>query len=82
MTFITEVKKFNMLTKSEVLTMINEPPSLALHIQLIVEDSEERLTDTQVEELIELSKKHLMTSWTHSTHSVLLQMKLFPLNLT
>lgn len=59
---MTEVKQFNKLTKSEVLTMINEPPNLALHIQLIVEDSEERLTDTQVEELIALSKKYLMPS--------------------
>lgn len=60
MNFIAEAKQFNKLTKSEVLTMINEPPSLAIHIQLIVEDSEERLTDTQVEELIELSKKYLL----------------------
>lgn len=40
--------------------MINEPPTLPLHIQLIVEDSEERLTDTQVDELIQLSKKYLI----------------------
>lgn len=40
--------------------MINEPPTLPLHIQLIVEDSEERLTDTQVDELIQLSKKYLV----------------------
>lgn len=39
--------------------MVNEPPSLPLHIQLIVEDSEDRLTDKQVEELIQLSKKYL-----------------------
>lgn len=37
-----------------------DPPSLPLHIQLCVEDSEERLTDTQVEELIQLSKKYLI----------------------
>lgn len=58
--FIAEVKQFNKLTKSEVLTMVNEPPTLPLHIQLIVEDSEERLTDTQVDELIALSKKYLI----------------------
>lgn len=58
--FIADVKQFSKLTKSEVLTMINEPPTLPLHIQLIVEDSEERLTDTQVEELIKLSKKYLI----------------------
>jgi hypothetical protein len=37
-----------------------DPPSLPLHIQLCVEDSEERLTDTQVEELIEIAKKYLV----------------------
>lgn len=42
--------------------MLNDPPSLPLHIQLIVEDSEERLSDTQVDELIQLSKKYLMPS--------------------
>lgn len=56
--FIQEVKLYK-LTKSEVLTMVNEPPSLPLHIQLIVEDSEDRLTEKQVEELIQLSKKYL-----------------------
>lgn len=60
--FIREVKKFSKLTKSEVLTMVNDPPSLPLHIQLIVEDSEERLTETMVEELIQLSKKYLILS--------------------
>lgn len=45
--------------------MINDPPSLPLHIQLIVEDSEERLTDTQVAELIIISKK-LLTLKTES----------------
>lgn len=60
--FIAEVKQFAKLTKSEILTMVNEPPMLPLHIQLIVEDSEERLTDTQVDELIELSKKYLIQS--------------------
>jgi len=59
-TFIAEVRKFTKLTKSEILTMVNEPPTLPLHIQLIVEDSEERLSDTQVDELIQLSKKFLI----------------------
>lgn len=60
--FIAEVKQRNLkLTKSEVLTMVNSPPTLALHIQLIVEDSEERLSDLQVDELIQLSKKYLVS---------------------
>ncbi|KAG5684485.1 hypothetical protein PVAND_013717 [Polypedilum vanderplanki] len=56
--FIIELKKFGRLTKSEILTMINDPPTLPVHIQLIVEDSEERLSETQVDEIIELSKKY------------------------
>lgn len=59
--FVNEVKKLSSkLTKSEVLTLINDPPTLPLHIQLTVEDSEERLTDSQVDELIQLSKKYLI----------------------
>lgn len=57
--FIGKIKKFN-ITKSEALNMVNEPPTAPLHIQLIVEDSEERLTDDQVEEIITLSKKYLI----------------------
>lgn len=64
--FIVEAQKFGRLTKSEVLTMINDPPALPLHIQLIVEDSEERLTETQVDELIELSKKYLHPNSTNT----------------
>lgn len=64
--FIVEAQKFGRLTKSEVLTMINDPPTLPLHIQLVVEDSEERLTETQVDELIELSKKYLLPNATNT----------------
>ncbi|XP_070506289.1 DNA-directed RNA polymerase III subunit RPC9 [Chironomus tepperi] len=64
--FIVEAQKFGRLTKSEVLTMINDPPTLPLHIQLVVEDSEERLTETQVDELIELSKKYLHPNSTNT----------------
>lgn len=42
--------------------MVNDPPTLPLHIQLIVEDSEERLSDTQVDEIIMLSKKYLLVN--------------------
>lgn len=57
-----EVKKFAKMTKSEILSFINDPPSLPLHIQLVIEDSEERLTDTQVDDIIQLSKKYLIPS--------------------
>lgn len=41
--------------------MINDPPSLPLHINLIVEDSDDRgLTEAQINELILLSRKYLL----------------------
>jgi DNA-directed RNA polymerase subunit F len=40
--------------------LVNNPPESALHIQLIVEDSEERLTDEQVNEILEFSKQWLI----------------------
>lgn len=52
-------KQFN-LTKNECLMLINDPPTSALHIQLIIEDSEERLTEDQVNGLIEITQKHLL----------------------
>lgn len=56
-----EVQKFGILTKSEILLMINDPPSLPLHINLIVEDSDDRgLTEAQINELILLSRKYLL----------------------
>jgi DNA-directed RNA polymerase subunit F len=58
--FITEIQKFEKLTKSEVFALVNDPPALPLHIQLIVEDSEERLTESQVDDIINLSKKYLL----------------------
>lgn len=55
------VKQFN-LTKSECLMMINDPPSSALHIQLQIEDSEERLTEDQVNEIIRIAQQWLTAS--------------------
>jgi hypothetical protein len=57
--FLKEIKKYN-LTKSECLIMINDPPTSELHIQLTIEDSEERLTESDVAEIIERSKKYLL----------------------
>uniref|UniRef100_A0A182N912 DNA-directed RNA polymerase III subunit RPC9 n=1 Tax=Anopheles dirus TaxID=7168 RepID=A0A182N912_9DIPT len=44
--FLLAMKEFN-LTKNECLMMVNDPPSSPLHIQLMIEDSDERLTEEQ-----------------------------------
>lgn len=57
--FLKEINKYN-VTKSECLIMINDPPTSELHIQLIIEDSEDRLTENDVGEILALSKKYLL----------------------
>ncbi|XP_035786865.1 DNA-directed RNA polymerase III subunit RPC9-like [Anopheles albimanus] len=54
--FLQAMKRFN-LTKNECLMMVNDPPSSPLHIQLMIEDSDERLTEEQVACIIELAAK-------------------------
>ncbi|KAL5277563.1 CRCP family protein [Megaselia abdita] len=56
--FLRDVSQYK-LTKNELLMIINDPPSTALHIQLLVEDSEERLTEDQVNEILVLVSKYL-----------------------
>ncbi|XP_075155437.1 RNA polymerase III subunit I [Haematobia irritans] len=55
--FIKDMEPYR-LSSNELLMMANDPPSSALHIQLLIEDSEERLTEDQVNEIIEISKRH------------------------
>lgn len=59
MEFMQAIVPFN-LTKNECLMMVNDPPTSALHIQLQVEDSEERLTEDQVNKVIEIAQKWLL----------------------
>lgn len=42
--------------------MVNDPPSSALHIQLQIEDSEERLSEDQVNELIRIAQQWSVVS--------------------
>uniref|UniRef100_A0A1A9W650 DNA-directed RNA polymerase III subunit RPC9 n=1 Tax=Glossina brevipalpis TaxID=37001 RepID=A0A1A9W650_9MUSC len=55
--FLKEMEHYK-LKANECLMMINDPPTSALHIQLLIEDSEERLTEEQVNEILQTSRKH------------------------
>ncbi|XP_017056240.1 DNA-directed RNA polymerase III subunit RPC9 [Drosophila ficusphila] len=46
------------LKSHEVLQMINDPPTSALHTQLLIDDSKAPLTDEENEKIIQLSYKH------------------------
>lgn len=57
--FLEAIKPFK-LSKAESLMMVNDPPTTPLHIQLLVEDSEERLSEEEVCQLIEIAKQWLL----------------------
>lgn len=51
--FYHEVKKFD-LKKTEILQILNLRPTTPVELQLIIEDSETRLTEAQSNELVDL----------------------------
>jgi len=50
--FLTAVKPLK-LTKGEKLMLLNNPPSTPLEVQVMVEESEERFTEEEVEKLLQ-----------------------------
>ncbi|KAL0842408.1 hypothetical protein ABMA28_014519 [Loxostege sticticalis] len=59
--FLEAMKQFK-LTKIEKLMMVNTPPRTELEIQLIVQESEERLSEEEVKKIIDLANEFLPPS--------------------
>ncbi|NP_001040237.1 calcitonin gene-related peptide-receptor component protein [Bombyx mori] len=59
--FLEAMKKYK-LTKVEKLMMVNTPPRTELEIQLIVQESEERLSEEDVQDIISIVSQHLLAN--------------------
>jgi len=60
-TFLKAVQKFN-LTKSEKLVLLNLRPTTEVEIQLIITESEDRLTEEEIQELLTVIEETLPVS--------------------
>ncbi|XP_034246283.1 DNA-directed RNA polymerase III subunit RPC9 [Thrips palmi] len=58
--FLTALKEFK-LTKAEKLMLLNNPPTTALEVQVMVEESEERFSEDEVERLLQIVQETLTT---------------------
>ncbi len=56
--FVEKCHQFN-LTKTEILQLLNQRPTSAVELQLIVEDSEERFTLGQMDDILEFINNNL-----------------------
>ncbi|XP_072944229.1 DNA-directed RNA polymerase III subunit RPC9 [Epargyreus clarus] len=59
--FLDAMKNFK-LTKTEKLMMVNTPPRTEVEIQLIVQESEERLSEEDVRQIMEIVNQYLPPS--------------------
>ncbi|XP_016923790.3 brain acid soluble protein 1 [Drosophila suzukii] len=66
MNYVKDLSSYR-LKSHEVLQMINDPPTSALHTQLLIDDNKAPLTDEENEKIIQLSYKHFHGGETKET---------------